>query len=328
MSPGWKMGAAKVVGALTDLRNRLYDKKILNVRRVDCPVISVGNLTVGGTGKTPVTLALADFYLEQKREVGIVSRNYKAQIKEIAQVDPSRLDGADYFGDEPFLLATSRPRIPIFVGPKKSETAPWALKHKPSLDVLLVDDGFQHRALHRDFDIVLLDATDAHFYETFPLGRARENRQGLERANWILITKSNWVDEENLNWIYSLLPEETPVTEVHFHTQWPQLKETESVGVFAGIARPEVFFDLARKKYFSKVRSTWTFRDHQHYGPEELTPLRRFLEMDPQHVLVTTEKDAIKIEDPFVRSRIRVAPVTIEFQQGEKFFERLRSLVL
>ena len=326
-SMAWKSMASKLVGNLTDARNRLYDLHVLKGEKVDCPVVSIGNLTVGGTGKTPVTLVLADFFIKEKKQVGIISRNYKAKAKKMVKVDASLADGAAFFGDEPFLLAKSRSELAVFVGPRKGKTAAWALKTNPSLDLLLIDDGFQHRALYRDLDIVLIDATDSDFFEPFPLGRGRERRQSLERAQWILITKANWVDQENLNWIYSLLPDDIPVTEVDFHSEWPSVEGAEGVGLFAGIARPEVFFDLARKKYFDKVRGTWAFADHQVYGPAELEKLKRFLAADSTRLLVTTEKDAIKILDPELISRIKVAPLKLEFQQGEKFFERLRSLV-
>jgi tetraacyldisaccharide 4'-kinase len=325
-SGGLARGAGRLFGWLGEARGRLYERGVFQQTKLPIPVVSVGNLSVGGTGKTPVVEALAEFFLKEGRKVAIVSRNYKARVRGCAEV---RTDaGADFFGDEPFLLARRlERRVPVFVGPKKAETAVWAFRQNPQIDLILVDDGFQHRALHRDFDLVLLDATDPRAFAPVPAGRGRENPEALERADWILLTKTNWAEAESLARVRGHVPAGKGVTEARFQTAWPDAADFDAVGVFAGIARPEVFFDLARKKYFQKLRKTWAYADHQAYGESELAPLRAFLRENPRGLLVTTEKDAVKITDPELRGRCLPAGVTLEWQNAEKLFERLRTLV-
>lgn len=326
MSSALGRGAGVLWGWLGEARGHLYDRGVFKQSRLSVPVVSVGNLTVGGTGKTPITRALAEFFRGEGKKVAIISRNYKAQVKGPARVDAAFAHGAAYFGDEPFLLAKSLPEIPVFVGPRKSETAAFALREDPALNLLLVDDGFQHRALARDLDIVLLDATDAGTFDPLPAGRARENPAALERADWLLLTKVNWADPAAVENMRSRLPKGKATTEVRFQTKWPSLSEADVIGVFAGLARPEVFLDLARKKYFQKVRAVGTFHDHQVYGDKELAQLRDFLRRNPGAVLVTTEKDAVKIEDPEIRERLFAAELELEWRNAEAFFERLRTL--
>ena len=295
--------------------------------RVSKPVISVGNLTVGGTGKTPVTLALARLLTEQGKKVGIVSRNYKAASSGISQVDPKRVDAATWYGDEPFLLARELPGVAVFVGPQKSQTAEWALLQRPDLDLLIIDDGFQHRRLARDLDLVLVDATDAGTFDPWPVGRGRENERGLVRANLILVTKTNWVPRAEVDRIRERLPKSVPVIEVEFETIWPELRAETKFGAFAGIARPEVFFELVKKKYVGQMMATWAFADHQNYGSVELAPLRDFLAQDPDRLLLTTEKDAIKILEIELRDRLRVVGLEAHFRQKESLLEKLHAVV-
>lgn len=324
MTSGWVKGASLLVGAWGDFRSRLYRDELLKPVRVPVPVLSVGNLTVGGTGKTPVTRALARLF-SGTHKVGIISRNYKAEVGDFSPVDPAHPFGARHFGDEPFLLANSLDGVPVFVGPSKSDSARRAHALRPDLNLFVVDDGFQHQALHRDFDLVLLDATDPDFDEPFPVGRGRERVTALERADWILLTKVNWSDEDLVRRIRERVPPEIPLSGCAFETRWPEIPEGVPIGIFAGIARPEVFIDLAHRRYPGRVRQTWGFRDHQKYGEPELRKLEGFLRGHPDGVLLTTEKDAVKIEDPVLRARLRVVGLEVSFEREGELLEKLRS---
>lgn len=327
MSSALGRGASQLWGWLASARGSLYEKGVLKRIQVPVPVVSVGNLTVGGTGKTPIVKALAELFHQEKRHVGIIARNYRAKARDPQKVLINTQDGAVYFGDEPYLLAQQMPWASVFVGPRKNVTARRALIEEPKLDLLLIDDGFQHRALARDLDVVLVDATDEKSFEPLPAGRAREGAEALGRADWILLTKTNWATSEQLEKARKNLPSDKPCTEVKFQTRWPEVDADVEWGVFAGIARPQVFFNLARKKYFGKILKTWPFRDHQVYGEKELASLREFLKANPKAWLLTTEKDAVKIEDDVIRDRMRVAKIEIEWQNAGDFFERLRTLV-
>jgi tetraacyldisaccharide 4'-kinase len=323
----FKRAASRLYGSVMTLRNGCFDRGFLSSKELPVPVISVGNLTVGGTGKTPVTAALARELIRTGKKVGIISRNYKADGGGMRRVDPAHSDEVRIVGDEPFLLAKTLPQLGVFVGPSKSETAVWALTQDPSLQVLVVDDGFQHRRLKRDFDIVLIDVTDEKSFEVVPFGRARESSTALERADWIVLTKTNWAPEERCEWMRAHLPDDIPVTEARFQTVWPALPADAVVGVVAGIARTEIFFDQVKKKYFGRVARTWSYPDHHRYAEREFAQWRAFLESDSKARLLMTEKDAVKVADAAIRARTSVVGLEVEFDRGEKLFEKLHTLV-
>lgn len=326
MSKLLSRAAGSLLGGANGLRQLGYRSGWLRKVRLKAKVVSIGNLTVGGTGKTPVVMATARECLRLGKSVAIVSRNYKAQVSSKAEVDLTRANAAAYYGDEPVLLARSLPGVRVFVGPRKSETAAWAERDFGPFDVVIVDDGFQHWALERDLDVVLIDAGDEKTFELLPLGRGREDRSALARADVILLTKVNWAEPDLVRRAREHLPAGVPVQEVPFVTRWPEV-EAVPLGVFSGLGRSAVFAGQARKKYFAQVQKVWSFADHQVYGAREVAEFKRFLCQDPRALLVTTEKDAVKIQDDELIPRLRTAGVEAQIAPGEVFFEKLRSLV-
>jgi tetraacyldisaccharide 4'-kinase len=315
------------VGGASRLRFLSYQSGLFKSVRLQAKVVSIGNLSMGGTGKTPVVQAAAKELIRLNKKVAIISRNYKAQIKTVAEVDPSRAGAAEYFGDEPTLLASTLPGARVFVGPRKSQTAAWAEREHGPFDVIIVDDGFQHLALARDLDVVLVDATDPKGLQMFPEGRAREDRGALARADLILYTKVNWALPDVAQKQKSLVPTRLPALDVPFLISWPDFSGEAWVGVFSGLARSDVFAEQARKKYFAMVKKVWSFSDHHRYTDGDIEMLKSYLRQDPRAVLVTTEKDAVKIQDEALRSKMKMATVEAQFSEGNVFFEKLRNLV-
>lgn len=186
---------------LVGARNWLYDQKIITSTQLSIPVISVGNITMGGTGKTPFIQWLLKELLDLGFHPGVVSRNYGAREAQEGLVTFSS-HAAQHFGDEPVLLKMNFPHVPIYAGAKKWRSAKQLCELDKSIDVLLVDDGFQHRRLARDMDIVLLD-TSVHKsdYAWPPLGRAREPFSAVKRAQVIVFTKWEQRNPETVDYL-------------------------------------------------------------------------------------------------------------------------------
>ena len=175
------------------IKNKSYDLGIFKKVFLDIPIISIGNLSVGGTGKTPCVYFVAKELFHEKlfKKIVIVSRSYKGKLKVAMPVNLILDNAAAVFGDEPCMLQSKLPFCTVWAGPAKFKTAQAAvLKDKP--DLILIDDGFSHRKLSRHFDLVLIDATASlGNFQTLPVGRLREPINSLKRASAILLTKTN-----------------------------------------------------------------------------------------------------------------------------------------
>src|SRR5574337_1360647 len=178
------------------VRFRLWCYRIgwLSTTRLSCPVVSVGNVTVGGTGKTPIVILLTEWLSAKGRRVAILSRGYKrrSRVRQLLVSDGSRiLAGPLEAGDEPFLMAQRCPYALVAVGADRVALGQWVLEQHP-IDCIVLDDGFQHRALHRDVDLALLDATDAAGLDALlPAGRLREPLTELGRASALVVTRAD-----------------------------------------------------------------------------------------------------------------------------------------
>jgi len=274
--------------AAIGLRNSLFDRGWLAARRLKQPVLSVGNLSVGGAGKTPFVIALGELLKARGIPFDVLSRGYGRQTRGVLEVDPNGT-AAD-FGDEP-LLIVRRLNVPVIVGESRYAAGSFAeeklaeQKFRPQLHIL--DDGFQHRSLARDFDIVLLserDFTD----RLLPSGRLREPLSSLSRGNAVVLPEKVQTDNPALSgkliWrtkrqvILSDVPR-API-------------------VFCGIARPEQFLAQVREKLRAlgvAPAAELTFRDHHAYTLRDIEQLIATLNQHNAGGFVTTEKDAINL---------------------------------
>lgn len=348
----WKTASA--------LKNWSYDYNIFSQVKLPVPVVSVGNLSSGGTGKTPVVQALYNHYRKSFKKIAIVSRNYKATVKTFARVDLKHPNPAAYFGDEPTWLARFCPESLVFVGPNKSETARRAFEmEKP--DLILIDDGFQHRALARDLDLVLIDVSSDPQMKLIPAGLYREGISSLKRAHYVLLTKVNWVEESVLAQWRARIPDDFPIVEVDFDLQLPgelgsgleskagagseskagagsEFKAgagSESkagagleVAAFAGLAHSEKFKEILEEKMGRELLKFWGFKDHFDYPPTALDEISRWLKEHPKALVLTTEKDAVKLGD-WIKNhpQVKIVPMTIQWGLGaEEFLARINKL--
>jgi tetraacyldisaccharide 4'-kinase len=332
---------AQVYGAVLKGKEFLYQAGFADVIDLPVPVLSVGNLSVGGTGKTPVTEYLLREAERHGLKVIVISRNYKASSHGIHRVDVLRKDGAHYYGDEPFWLAKKHPQFSVYVGPVKVWTAVQATRDN-EVDLVIVDDGFQHRGLHRDFDCVLLDATaSAASEQLLPAGRFREDFSALKRAELVIITKANWATAERVASLRAKIPSGVEIIEMDFHLKVPAaLPAHSAVLVFCGIARPDVFRrtleDLSKveseeMKPNFEIKKFLSFADHYSYTLKDVQNILRTADEAGCEKILTTEKDLVKIQ-AFKTQVERFLPVemTAAFREEPRtlndFFDKLSGL--
>ena len=270
---------ASIFGIGVRARNALYDRGILPTKKLEGPVVSVGNLSVGGSGKTPFVLLLGELLKARGVKFDILSRGYGRQTRGVMLVDPG--GSARDFGDEPVLMAR-RLGVPVVVGEDRDKAGRVAeAKFGPQLHLL--DDGFQHRSLARDFDIVLATPEDARD-RLLPAGRLREPLISLRRADAVVLTSGASPDsfplEGKLVWRVrrGILPNKVPVNPV----------------VFCGIARPQNFLVQLRTAGIEPVAEA-LFGDHHAYTEQDIRDLLKLRQQSEAGGFVTTEKDAINL---------------------------------
>lgn len=329
---------------LAGFKNFLYDHDYFHSLELPISVLSLGNLTMGGTGKTPVTDFCLRYFQHRRLKVAVVSRNYRAQVKEVAQVDLKRKDAAAYFGDEPVLLAERNPQVDFFVGPYKFETAQYALQ-KVSPQLVIVDDGFQHRQLYRDIDLVILDATEPfENYECVPAGRARESWESLARATAFIITKTNLADPEHVQELCARLKKfDKPLILMSYELQFLRgdsslgernLKQEQGKNFFlvSAIGQPQSF-EKNLEKFSVRIQEHLVFQDHHQYSARDVEKiLAKWREAGAQAGagdLLTTEKDYVKLKSLWPKEvPLWYAPLEVHIQSQEEIFYEILDQVL
>jgi tetraacyldisaccharide 4'-kinase len=299
---------------LLQAREKLYSARILPTLQLQHPVVSVGNLTVGGNGKTPLVIALAAAFRERGLRPVVLSRGYGRTSREICVVAAStrRVRWEDT-GDEPYMISRRLENVPVVVGADRYKAG--LLAERGNLgNIFILDDGFQHRRLHRDFDIVAIDPAEWSSAEALlPAGRWREPKSALLRAHAACIQENNAVPAPDLP-----IPAFTVRTEIDGLFQDDRAVPVASVRgravvAFAGIAKPERFFNALRDLGVQPLRCI-PFRDHHHYS-------RREIEKLGGEVLITTEKDAVRLRDFGEFVHVRISAKIPEL-------DRLMSLIL
>lgn len=291
---------AVLYGMALRVRALLYQDGILSIHKLPCPVISIGNITVGGTGKTPATMLVAKELQQRGYRVAVLSRGYGGSLEgQVAVVSDgeSVLLGPEQAGDEPCLLAQAVPGLMVVIGSDRYQAGLVALERlKP--DILLLDDGFQHIRLHRDLNILLLDATRPFGNGwTLPLGMLREPRSAVKRADLALFTRcqpGQVVPDLGLPCCCS---EHCLTGFTHLETGDDLLLEKLQQGrvaAFAGIADPAAFFDGLQALGIQLV-ATLALPDHASYADDSLMLIERLAADSAVDWLVTTAKDGVKL---------------------------------
>jgi len=287
-------------------RGAAYRRGWIRRARLDAPVISVGNLTFGGTGKTPTVIALVRDLVRMGRRPAVLTRGYKRRDDhQVVVVGPEPRQGVDEVGDEPLEMARRLPGVPVVVDSDRERGGTEALRL--GADVLVLDDGFQHLQLERDLDLVLIDAGDPWGGGRLPpLGRLREPLTAIRRASAVLITKvpADWrpVVAEIEAAVDHVAPAlQVFVSRMRAHRvrvpgegwQRADILAGRRVLPFAGIGRPQGLADTLSEAGAEVVDSRW-FPDHHAYTPADLHQVTAAAEA-VEAVPVTTAKDATKL---------------------------------
>jgi tetraacyldisaccharide 4'-kinase len=301
-----------IYGGVVGARNALYDRQWLHTRSLQGSVISVGNLSTGGSGKTPFVILLGE--LLKARGVGfdVLSRGYGRSTRGVLLVDPGGLPRD--FGDEPLLIAR-RLQVPVVVGEDRYEAGRFA-ESRFDPQIHLLDDGFQHRGLRRDFDIVLVTPEDGRD-GLLPGGRLREPLQSLQRADAVVLTSSASAESFPLEgktvWRLrrGISPEDVP----------------PRPAVFCGIARPQNFLLQLRAAGIDPVAEAF-FRDHHAYTKKDVHDLLQLQERSEAGGFVTTEKDAVNLGGYLAAlAPLAVVPVKMELADAANAVDTMLRVI-
>ncbi len=318
-----------MIGPLARARRTLYARGLRRAASLPRPVVSVGNLTVGGTGKTPHVLHLAQWFVRLGIRVAILSRGYGRRSRGVlwASGDDDRKAAPETVGDEPALLAASLPGTAVVVGESRYE-AGLACLRAGEVDLFLLDDGFQHLSLFRDVDLLLVDGVEGVGNgRTLPLGPLREPPEHAKFADALVLTRC--ADRDRMNRVLAEIPfpagrpvaasRMVPISLIELDgREIPLPPPGEQVAAFAGIARNRRFLETLSSAGF-RVASFRGFGDHHWYTPTEL---RRIGAEAGGLPIVTTEKDLIRLprEVPFP---VRALRIGVEFLTGWEELSRL-----
>lgn len=338
---------AALYGAALAIREALYDKGISGRWRLHRPVVSVGNLTLGGTSKTPLVLWLAEKLRASGVRPGVALRGYGGAYDGVARRVPARVGGGAgagifrLYGDEACLIASRLPQVPVAVGRSRAHAA-LMLVNEEQVHVVLLDDGFQHRSLHRDLDIVLLDRQSPFGNgRLLPAGPLREPPSALRRAHVILLRDSDPgapVTDSAAAGDRIVAGLSTPGAALHTAgcrlrpagLRSPEGDEIDPAHpslqgciAFCGIARPDSFRAMLRLLGIQPLEFR-AFRDHHPFSSLELDDLDAAAARRGAAWLATTEKDAVRLEGWRPRAcRLAVLRVALEIDQESSLLERV-----
>ena len=294
-------------GSIVCVRNFLYDKKIIKSYKSNAYTISVGNVTTGGVGKTPVTAEIANYLYCKGKKTAILSRGYGGTL---SNSEPNVIsNGNEVFfdseeaGDEPVWLANYCLNTPIITCSSRVKAAKKA-EDDFNVQALILDDGFQHRKMDRDLNLLLVDNKNRFGNEALlPAGPLREPLAGIERADKIILVNKNYDDESAIQ--YCLELEKTFNKKVYLCKMIPDfvynivtnehLEKNAEIAAFCAIGQPQEFYEFLKKEY--RLAVTVDFEDHHYYDEANIIELIEIAKREGISKIVTTEKDAVKIRE-------------------------------
>lgn len=307
--------AGWLYGRIADIRNSLYERGVFKSHSLGARTISIGNITMGGTGKTPLVAHVAEILADAGEKVCILTRGYgrTSSGRVLVSAGERVLVDARTGGDEPVELARKLiGKAIVIADADRVAAAKWASSKFP-ITIFILDDGFQHRRAKRDVDIVCVDAMTS--LESVLL---REPIANLRRADAIVITRSNLVPDvsETSERIARLAP--TASIFLSKSVLDENLETGQPAFAFCGLGNPESFFELLRRSGFA-LKGTATFRDHHVYSQRDATDLGERARAAGATVLLTTAKDAVKLESLDFGIGCEVAGMRIEIDDEVRF---------
>ena len=322
-----------IYGGIMSLRNRMFDLGLLKQKKYPFTVISVGNLSLGGTGKTPMVI-----YLLERMDLtrtAVVSRGYGRETKGL--IPAHAHEDARRIGDEPKEILMRFPNLKFFVAEKRVEAMDFIQKFHPEIEYVLMDDAFQHRYVDRDFNI-MLSAYENPFFKDYvvPVGRLREFRSGAGRSDFILISKcpkqfdANQI-ERGINPYSKASIGFTKIVyaeEIHNPEMSLRMSQIKAFNLITGIANPRPL--LNHLNTYQGLKKHFKFKDHHNFSQEDLNNFEMICSEFPETVWICTAKDyarlsSLKLSENF-RKSLYYIPISVAWEFGEsEFLKRLQS---
>ncbi len=324
-----------IYGTGVKIRLSLYKSNVLKTKTLPCMVISIGNITAGGTGKTPMTMHIARRLVTEGSKVVILSRGYKGEYKDIGIVSNGAevLMNAKEAGDEPYLMAEKLKApgsagVPIVVCADRYKAGLLAIKEF-SPDIILLDDGFQHIALNRDMNLMLIDAkTDLKKEKLLPAGMLREPIKGLKRARVIMIKdKAPRVVDPFIKAIdkpvvaFSYEPVKLRALAGGAELELNEIKGKKSF-IFSALASPGSF-ERSVERLGAKIIGKRCFPDHHSFTKDDIEEVVRTSK--EAEIIITTEKDAVKLTGFADKLKnVYILEIDVAIENKENFFRKIR----
>lgn len=317
---------AVLYGFITSIRNFLFDNGILRSYSFDVPIIAVGNLSVGGTGKTPQIEYLIRLLLP-KYKIATLSRGYKRQSEGFVLADPS--SNAAILGDEPFQFYTKFNTIQVAVDADRKNGIEQLLSQTNKPEVILLDDAFQHRKVKAGFYILLTSYGDLYSDDfMLPTGNLRESRNGAKRANIIVVTKcpaSLSLEEQNKiktqlqlqsnqELYFSYIDYDDSIYSENITMKVSEIKNVDKL-LLAGIAKPEPFFGYLQ----SKNEECLTYADHHHFTENDIINIKN---KSKNKIIITTEKDFVRLKGSIRKEQLFYLPIRSSFLSASEDFDK------
>ncbi len=324
-------------GLITSIRNTLYDNNLLSSKSHELKTIVVGNLSTGGTGKSPFVLYLIEL-LNKEKNLGILSRGYGRKTSGYLALSAD--SKADEVGDEPLMfLQNSLGRIQVSVCEDRNEGINRMIKDNSNLECIILDDAFQHRKLKSGFNILLTTFQDPFFNDyLLPAGNLRELRKGALRSDVIVVTKcpSDLTQNQKVYFEKKLKKYEKPV--FFSNIQYGQIKsftkeaeQIKSILLVAGIANPKNMFEYLNKNYYVEE---FMFSDHHNYTQADIQKIHQKFDTfaSDSKAIVTTLKDFMRLKDKIHDWGLNeypwyVLPITIEIDRETEFIKLIKDYV-
>ena len=323
-----------VYGIIILLRNYLYNIGLFRSVAFNTPIISVGNITTGGTGKTPMVIYLAKLLERSGYKPGIVSRGYGRNSRGVIIVhdDDNLLTNVDRAGDEPYLMGKELYATPIIVSENRIAGIQKLLDNS-SVDIIILDDAFQHRKVERIIDFVMISIYDkSSDYHLLPWGNLREPLSSLRRAQHVIYTKTKQFQKPHQYNILNPYLKNPPIISI----MQPLLMKVDGTGyhktlhvnepvfAFCGIGDPNSFIQTVKEVGLNIISKRF-FKDHENYYPRVLQDLSLQIQSNNCRAVVTTEKDMVKIPESFMQEFIfYVIKIDIVFENDSDVMDLIK----
>ena len=338
MSPlGW------LYGKIINLRNARYEKGVFKSHNLGAPTISVGNITVGGTGKTPLVAYIAEILADKGEKVCVISRGYKRENEKMRVLVSdwgNILVNVKKAGDEPFELASKLlGKAIVIADANRVEAGKWAAE-KFGVTAFVLDDAFQHRKAKRDLDIVVIDATNPFGKrKSLPSGILREPLENLKRADLFVLTRTNLIDDideirveiEKHNQTASIVACEnkissvTKIEEFLSENRYRSNLIKDKALAFCALGNPDNFFDQLEREGF-KIVSTKAFRDHHPYSQKDVKDIEKLAREHGAKLILTTAKDAAKLGGLNFNVPCYVVENNLSFDDAKKLRDQIDAV--